>query len=117
MANSIAFSQTNPQDSTSVKKDTTKVRYNFNHLQNGGIYLKNPSTTNVEYNKVLNMYVFVEKIGDYYVRTPIFMTREEYKKYRLQRDMLGYFKSKIDAEDGKKKGAKDGQKNLLPPIM
>ena len=114
MANSIAFSQTNPQDSTSVKKDTTKVRYNFNHLQNGGIYLKNPSTTNIEYNKVLNMYVFVEKIGDYYVRTPIFMTREEYKKYRLQRDMLGYFKSKIDAEDGKKKGAKDGQKNLLP---
>jgi len=113
-AKSIAFSQTVPQDSIAVKKDTTKTRYNFNYLQSNGIFLKKPSTTTIEFDKALNMYTLVEKIGDYYVRTPVFMTQEEYKKYRLQRDMLGYFKSKMDAESGKKIGAKDGQKNLLP---
>ena len=42
------------------------------------------------------------------------MTPEEYKDYRLQRDMLEYSKDKINAISGKTKGAADVQKNLLP---
>ena len=61
--------------------------------------------------KNLNKYIIVEKVGDYYIKTPIFMTPEEYKKYRLQRDMLEYFKSKISARNSKNVAAK---KDLLP---
>lgn len=102
------------KDSTSVKKDTTKLRYNFTHFQKGGLFLKDPSKLKVIFDKVLNKYVFLEKIGNYYVRVPVYMTPEEYKKYRLKRDMLEYFKNKISATNSKKKGAKDAQKNLLP---
>ena len=39
------------------------------------------------------------------------MTPEEYEKYRLQRDMLEYYKSKISARNSKNAAAK---KDLLP---
>ena len=42
------------------------------------------------------------------------MTQEEYKKYKLKKDMLAYFKNKISATNSKKKGSADEQKNLLP---
>ena len=42
------------------------------------------------------------------------MTAEEYKDYRLQRDMLEYSKLKLDAISGKTKNSVDEQKNLLP---
>lgn len=111
------YAQTNntkKKDSALVKKDTTKLKYNFNHEKVGGLFLKYPSKIEVIYDKVLNKYVFVEKVGDYYVRTPIYMTPKEYEKYRLQRDMLEYFKSKIDARDPRKNGSEDARKNLLP---
>ena len=101
------YGQTQPQD-------TTKLKYNFNSLQDGSIFLKNPSEVKVIYDKVLNKFVFYEKVGDYYIKRPVFMSPEEYKKYRLKRDMLDYFKEKVSAADGKKKGSSDAQKNLLP---
>jgi len=64
--------------------------------------LNYPSKIEVIFDKVLNKYVFVEKVGDYYTKTPIFMTPEEYEKYRLRRDMLDYFKSKVAATKEKK---------------
>ena len=116
IANVTSYAQTKAKDSTSVaqKKDSTKLKYNFKHSQNGGLFLKDPATMEVIFDKTLNKYVVVEKIGDYYVRTPIFMTPEEYKKYRLERDMLDYFKSKVSAAGGKAKGAEAARKDLLP---
>ncbi|MFY0602558.1 MAG: cell surface protein SprA [Flavobacteriaceae bacterium] len=113
LINGVVSAQTK-KDSTSVKKDTTKLKYNFTHFQKGGLFLKDPSKLKVIFDKVLNKYVFLEKIGDYYVRVPVYMTPEEYKKYRLQRDMLEYFKNKVSATNSKRKGARDAQKNLLP---
>lgn len=111
--NSLSYAQAK-KDSTTVKKDTTKLRYNFTHFQKGGLFLKDPSKLKVIFDKELNKYVFLEKIGDYYVRVPIYMTPEEYAKYRLQKDMLDYFRTKVRARNSKLKGAKDAQKNLLP---
>lgn len=112
VTNSIA-AQTNTQkkDSVPKKKDSLGLRYNFQHGQTGNLLLKYPSKYDVIYDKDLDKYIIVEKIGDYYIKTPIFMTAEEYKKYRLQRDMLDYFKSKIKAQNSKKASAK---KDLLP---
>ncbi len=107
--NGYSFAQTTQQ-----QKDTTTLRYNFKHTQNGGLFLRDPAKMTIIFDKVLGKYVLVEKIGDYYVRTPIFMTKEEYKKYRLQRDMLDYFKTKVSATNSRRKGAADAQKNLLP---
>lgn len=106
-----AQNNTQKKDSVPSKKDTLNLRYNFKHGQTGNLLLKYPSKFEVIYDKSLDRYVIVEKVGDYYIKTPIFMTREEYKKYRLQRDMLEYFKSKISARNSKNAAAK---KDLLP---
>ena len=109
----ITFAQTNSKsnDSIAVKKDSLGLIYNFKHSQTGNMLLNYPSKIEVIFDKVLNKYVFVEKVGDYYIKTPIYMTPEEYEKYRLRRDMLDYFKSKVAAEKSKNSSAK---KDLLP---
>ncbi len=109
LVNICSFAQT-----TNQQKDTTRLKYNFKHFQNGGLFLKDPAKMTIIFDKELNKYVLVEKIGNYYVRTPIFMTKKEYKKYRLQRDMLDYFKTKVSATNSRKKGVAEAQKNLLP---
>ena len=107
------IAQTSPEnkDSILVAKDTLELKYNFNHLRTGKMLLNYPSKIEVIYDKVLDTYVFVEKVGDYYIKTPIYMTPKEYEKYRLRRDMLEYFKSKVAAQKSKNSSDK---KDLLP---
>ncbi|NQV77529.1 MAG: cell surface protein SprA, partial [Lutibacter sp.] len=62
----------------------------------------------------LGKYIILEKIGDYDVKRPIYMSQDEYKEYRLKKDMLEYYKQKISATNSKKIGSEDAQKNLLP---
>ncbi|TYP99662.1 protein involved in gliding motility SprA [Tenacibaculum adriaticum] len=113
----VSFSQNaNNKDSISTTQQDTisPLKYNFKHNQNGSLFLNNPTNLQVTYDKALNKFVLVEKIGDYYVGTPIFMSPKEYDKYRLKNDMKGYFKEKIDAINTKKKGNDEARKNLLP---
>ena len=109
----VTFAQTNSKsnDSIAVKNDSLGLTYSFKHSQTGNMLLNYPSKIEVIFDKVLNKYVFVEKVGDYYIKTPIYMTPEEYEKYRLRRDMLDYFKSKVAAEKSKNSSDK---KDLLP---
>ena len=107
--------QTNTsKDSIEVKKDTLKLRYNFNNTQKGGLFLDDLAKKEVIFDKALNKYVIIEQIGDYYTKTPIYLTQKEYQQYRLKRDMLQYFKDKVSATNSKKKGAAAAQKDLLP---
>lgn len=110
----VCAQTTTSKDSVEVKKDTVPLKYNFNHTQKGGLFLDDLAKKVVIFDKVLNKYVIVEKIGDYYTKTPIFLTPEEYQKYRLKRDMLQYFKDKVSATNSKKKGSLEAQKDLLP---
>ena len=107
----IAQTSSKNKDSVLVAKDTLELKYNFNHLRTGKMLLNYPSKIEVIYDKVLDTYVFVEKVGDYYIKTPIYMTPKEYEKYRLRRDMLEYFKSKVAAQKSKNSSDK---KDLLP---
>ncbi|PQJ79480.1 cell surface protein SprA [Polaribacter porphyrae] len=102
------------KDTTKVKKDTVQLKYDFKHTQKGGLFLDDLAKKEIIFDKALNKYVIIEKIGDYYTKTPIFLTRKEYERYRLKRDMLQYFKQKVSAANGKRKGSKDAQKDLLP---
>ncbi len=88
--------------------------YSFNDQQKGSLFLNNISNFEVVYDAETKQYVFVEKIGDYYIKHPFYMTDKEYEEYRLNRDMLDYFKNKVSAIEGRNKNSKDGQKNLLP---
>ena len=111
----LSYAQTNnTKDSTAVKKDTLQLKYNFTKNQHGGLFLDNLAEKIIIFDKVLNKYVIVEKIGDYETRTPIFLSPKEYEQYRLKRDMLDYFKEKVGATNSRKKGAAEVQKNLLP---
>ncbi|MEE9408362.1 MAG: cell surface protein SprA [Polaribacter sp.] len=112
---SFSYAQTvTKKDTITVKKDTLKLRYDFKRNQTGGLFLDDLTEKTIIFDKALNKYVIVEKIGDYYTRTPIYLTRKEYEQYRLKRDMLEYFKDKVSAADGKKKGSEEAQKDLLP---
>jgi cell surface protein SprA len=113
--NASSYAQTTQsKDSTGVAKDTLKLKYDFNHTQKGSLFLDDLAQKEVIFDKELNRYVIIEKIGDYYTKTPIFLTQKEYQQYRLKRDMLQYFKDKVSATNSKKKGSLDAQKDLLP---
>ncbi|PWG05761.1 T9SS outer membrane translocon Sov/SprA [Polaribacter aquimarinus] len=115
LVNVSLFSQTTPKkDSTIVKKDTLKLRYDFKQNQKGGLFLDDLAKKTVIFDKELNRYVIVEKIGDYSTRTPVYLTRKEYEQYLLKRNMLQYFKDKVSATNSKKKGSKNAQRDLLP---
>ncbi|AUC85885.1 cell surface protein SprA [Polaribacter sp. ALD11] len=102
------------KDSVSAAIDSLNLRYDFKSTQKGGLYLDDLAEKEIIFDKVLNKYVIVEKIGNYYTRTPIYLSPREYQQYRLKRDMLQYFKDKVSATNSKKKGSKDAQKDLLP---
>jgi len=109
------IAQTNTsKDSTAIKNDTVPLKYDFKYTQKGGLFLNDLAKKTVIFDKVLNKYVIVEKIGDYYTKTPIFLSQKEYEQYRLKRDMLQYFKDKVGATNSKKKGSLEAQKDLLP---
>jgi cell surface protein SprA len=109
------YAQNNTEkDSISVAKDSLNLRYDFKSTQKGGLYLDDLAEKEIIFDKMLNKYVIVEKIGNYYTRTPIYLSPTEYQKYRLKRDMLQYFKDKVSATNSKKKGSEEAQKDLLP---
>ncbi|WP_299059341.1 cell surface protein SprA [uncultured Polaribacter sp.] len=115
VSNTSLSAQTKDEnDATSVKKDSIKLRYDFKKTQTGGLYLDYLAEKEIIYDKGLDQYVIIEKIGDYQTRTPVYLSPSEYAQYRLKRDMRQYFKDKVSATNPKKKGSQETQKNLLP---
>ena len=97
-----------------IKKDSiTDLKYNFKSNQKGNLYLTDPANTEVVYDAELDKYIIIEKIGNYYISRPIYMTQKEYEAYRLKKDMLQYYKDKLSAVGGKNND-KEAQKDLLP---
>ena len=105
-----------PKDTTEVaiQKDSIKLKYPFKSNSKSKLFLTNPTTTEVIYDTETGKYMLVERIGDYYVKSPLILTQEEYKQYRLKEDINKYYKEKISAASGRKAGSEDAQKDLLP---
>ena len=97
-----------------VKDSIPELKYKFNSEKEGGLFLKNPFKKEIIYDPILGKYLIIEKIGGIEIKRPVYMTLEEYKDYRLKKDMLLYNKEKLSALNSKKKGSADAQKNLLP---
>ncbi|MBT3588127.1 MAG: cell surface protein SprA [Flavobacteriaceae bacterium] len=66
------------------------------------------------YDLITEMYIYTQIIGDFSISYPLILTPEEYRDLILNQQMKSYFKDKIDAADGRKDGAEELQKNLLP---
>jgi len=85
--------------------------YNLGHLN-----VPNPKsiTSKYTYDPFSDRYIYTESIGDFNIDYPIILTPKEYEKLVLQEHMQSYYKTKLDALEGKKEGSKEAQKNLLP---
>ncbi|OEK09200.1 cell surface protein SprA [Flavivirga aquatica] len=92
-------------------KDSVKTGYNIGKI-------KTPNPNSVEskytYDPITNRYIYTEKIGSYNINYPVILSPKEYYALVAKENLRAYYKEKIDAFDGKKEGAEDGRKNLLP---
>lgn len=92
-------------------QDSIKTGYNIGRL-------KTPDPNSIEskytYDPITNRYIYTEKIGRFNINHPVILTPREYYELVAKESVRAYYKEKIDAFDGKKEGAEDGQKNLLP---
>ena len=108
-----AYAQITPK-TTNAKDSVPALKYNFYKKSNGGLFLKLPALKEVVYDVATKRYLIQEKIGTTLIKTPLFLTTSEYKDYRLKEDIKNYYKEKISALNGQKKGSEDAQKDLLP---
>jgi cell surface protein SprA len=106
LINGFAYAQQVPVD-----QDTTKTGFSL-----GRIYIPNPESivSKYTYDPISDRYIYTETVGEFNINYPIILTPEEYQQLVVQENLKSYYKQKIDAADGKKEGAEDVQKNLLP---
>lgn len=92
-------------------QDSTKTGFSLGSI-------KFPKPNGIEskytYDPITDRYIYTEKIGEFNINYPIILTPKEFKDLVAKENLRNYYKEKIDAFDGKKKGAEDEQKNLLP---
>jgi len=87
--NSGDNSITSNQSTTSTQNDTiAPLPYSFTTNQSGSLFLNDNKELETIYDPQTGNYILMEKIGDYYIKYPTQMTPQEYKEYRLQREML-----------------------------
>ncbi len=82
----------------------------------GQIELDNPKSI-VEaytYDPASNRYIYTKTFDGFNINYPIIMTPEEYEELVLRESMREYFQKKLSAIDGKKDGAEEAKKDLLP---
>ncbi len=92
-------------------QDTTSTGYVL-----GQISLPDPESivSKYEYDPVLDRYFYKESLGEINLGLPLVLTPEEFEELVLEEEMRNYFKLKNDALSGRKEGAEDIQRDLLP---
>ncbi len=82
----------------------------------GRIDLPNPTSIQdlYTYDPITDRYIYTQKLGSLDINYPIILTPKEYQDLILKQQIKSYFKQKINAADGRKDGAEELQKNLLP---
>ncbi|MBV1922592.1 MAG: cell surface protein SprA [Flavobacteriaceae bacterium] len=66
------------------------------------------------YDPITERYIYTKTLGSFTITHPLILTPDEYEELVRKEQMKAYFKEKIDAADGRKEGAEELQKNLLP---
>jgi cell surface protein SprA len=104
----IGAQETEPEEQ---EQDSTKTTFAF-----GKIEMPNPNSivSKYTYDPILDRYIYTEKIGNFNVNYPLILTPEEFRKLVLQEKLKEYYKRVADAQEGKKEGTEEDQRNLLP---
>ena len=92
-------------------QDSVKTGYTVGSLQ-----MNNPPSI-IEaytYDPVTDRYVYTNSVDGFNINYPIILTPKEYEQLVQREAMRDYFKKKSDAIDGKKAGAEEAKKDLLP---
>ena len=108
----IFFSGFNLQaQNTTTPQDSTKMGFSV-----GQIGISNPpSIVNLyTYDPKTDRYIFTSTIAGYSINYPKFLTPKEYEAMVLKESIRNYYKKKLDAIEGVKKGTEDAKKDLLP---
>ncbi|GHC42188.1 T9SS outer membrane translocon Sov/SprA [Ulvibacter litoralis] len=97
--------------SVGFSQDTTATGSSMGRMD-----LPNPTSIQdlYSYDPITDRYIYTKTLGNFNITYPVILTPEEYKDLLLKEQMKAYFKEKIDAADGRKEGAEELQKNLLP---
>lgn len=82
----------------------------------GKIELANPKSVveGYTYDPTSNRYIFTQTVDDFNINYPMILTPEQYQQLVLRETMRDYFQQKADAMEGKKEGAEQQKKDLLP---
>ncbi len=93
------------------EQDSTATGYSTGQVQ-----MANPPSIleAYTYDPVTNRYVYTNTVDGFNINYPIILTPDEYHELMLRESMRKYFKQKSDAIDGKKEGAEEAKKDLLP---
>jgi protein involved in gliding motility sprA len=103
------------QTATSTQTETT-VRNGI-----GRIGLEQPKSIvhQYTYNPTLDRYVYTEKLGNYDLSTPMFLTVQQYENLVLRERMKEYYRTKLDAIGDTQSNTADKkktQRDLLPEL-
>ncbi len=92
-------------------KDSVKTGVDLGHLQMG-----NPQsiTEAYTYDPASDRYIYTKTFDGFNINYPIILTPREYEELLTRESMRDYFQKKLDAIDGKKAGAEEAKKDLLP---
>ena len=92
-------------------QDSTRTGYAL-----GQINLPDPESivSKYEYDPILNRYFYKKELVDLNLGLPLVLTPQEFEDLVMQEEINNYFKLKNDALTGRKQGAEDIQKDLLP---
>ena len=101
--------QVDEEEEDQQVKDT--IGYNT-----GKVVIQNPPSvvSAYTYDAASDRYIYNSKVGEYNINYPAILTPKEYESLVMKESMKKYFKEKADAIDGKKAGAEEGKKDLLP---
>jgi len=107
LVSTLSFAQ-DPVDQDSIQPQSG---YNLGQLN-----VPNPKsvTSKYAYDPFTDRYIYTESIGDFNIDYPVILTPKEYEKLVLQERMQSYYKTKLDAMEGKKEGTEENRKNILP---
>lgn len=108
---SLNAQEPDPEQNNQTEQDTIRTGHSM-----GQMILPDPQSivNQYTYDPISGMYIYNRMLGSFSISHPLILTPEEYQDLVLKEEMKQYFKDKIDAADGRKEGAEDEQRNLLP---
>ncbi|WP_010520358.1 cell surface protein SprA [Aquimarina agarivorans] len=99
------------QEKEETVRDSTSTTHSFTKMS-----LPDPDSieSKYEYDPITDRYKYSEKLGEFSIRYPLYLTPQEFQKLVRKEQMRDYFKEKVNALTGKNVDEEEKRKNLLP---